>query len=312
MPASQARKVLVLSPCARDYARSLVNPFEGPTACIPNFPACMSRKVRVFSKGVFSTGTSGFGFILVDPLLAAINDQGSLWYSLSNYAGTTITDTVVVGTQTASSNSDYPIATIGPASTQVQVRVVSSGIRIRYIGTELNRGGQIVGLSEPTHDSLTNRSFVDLSGQERSRLIPVLDRNWVTLTYFPVQPAESEFSSDVVPASRPCPAKFMAFAVNAASSGTPLSYEYEFFTNLEYTGLNVRGLTPSHVDYVGFSAVHAVSQTSNHDRPHHEVLKRKEESFLEEIARYAGSALSWVGNNIGKVATVAGAALAAL
>jgi len=272
----------------------------------------MSKKSRVWSKGTFATGTTGLGFIVVDPLSAAVSDLTSVYSSSSAYAGNFISAAAAAGVVAGTSNSEYVKAQIGANAAVAQCRVVSSGVRIRYIGTELNRGGQIVGLIEPTHDSLGGAVFADVNAQERSRLIPVLDRNWVTLTYFPVQKRESDFQTDVDPATRPLPAWFMAFAVNAASAGTPLTYEYEHFTNLEYTGRSVRGLTPSHVDYVGYSAVHAVSQTSNIDRPTIQPAQRREETFLEEISRYAGDALSWVGTHLETAAKVLGGAIAML
>ena len=70
---------------------------------------------------------------------------------------------------------------------------------------------------------------------------------------------------------------YMGFAIQAPA-GVSVTFEYEFYVNFELYGKNIRGMTPSHVDSAGFSAVHSVAQLGNNLLPNeHEplVLERK-------------------------------------
>lgn len=270
-----------MSKCAHDYARCLSNPFTGPLACVPSYPAMMSLKTRSWSRGTFSTGTNGFGFVIVDPFRGGFNDSNSVSWSTSLYAGTTCS---VGGTDVlfSNTNAQYQLSSLGDDPALLQARVVAAGLRIRYIGTELNRGGQKIGLMDPTHDSLDGRNISSANNELQSKVFPV-SREWSTVLYRPVFDYELNYQQTSPPTNDEF---YMGFLVQAASSATPLEYEFEFYVITEYQGRTVRGQTASHHDPVGFAAVNTTATTSKSLLPNSEKDTHREESFLGQVSRY--------------------------
>ena len=143
-----------LSVPATQYAQSLANPFTGPLASVPDFPSVPSRRLRVYSRGFFSTGTANVGYVCAAPPMASRADVDSVWYSSSSYAGTSFeVNTATPGVLSGRTNSDYNNAEFGPG-TLLRGRIVSSGLRIRYSATNLNRGGTVLGVITPNLNTL--------------------------------------------------------------------------------------------------------------------------------------------------------------
>ena len=132
-----AKQAVVLSRCAADYAMCLSNPFTGPLACVPVSPTVMSLKLRAWTKGEFKSGTAGVGYINADPYSAVASDLACVRHSDAAYAGSTVALSGVAGTSAHFSNSPYINASFTNGAAGAQYRVVSAGLRIRYIGTEL-------------------------------------------------------------------------------------------------------------------------------------------------------------------------------
>jgi len=310
--------VVHLSGCAADYARACVNPFTGPIACIPDYPVLMSRRLRVFSRGTLATSsTTGVGFICCTPSFASASDSNCVFFTGPTYAGSTINpNTGVTGVFAATSNSDYSTSGIGTAAAQAQYRVVASGIRIRYRGSTFDQGGQIYALCEPTHDNLSTATVSDLSAQEFMRKLSVT-REWANVLYSPQNTGDIGFQSTntggptVADQTALGRANYMAMMIVAASPTTSLTFEWEMYTILEFTGKNVRGSVPSHFDPVGFSAVHAATTTSNHKLPFQGEAQKKESSFLETVFGYVKDAVTWVGENAGTIMSI-GSAVASM
>jgi len=259
-----AGQPLHLSTCALNYARALANPFTGPLACVPSFPALLTRKMKCYAKGVLQTSnTTGVGFIYCDPSSFVASDSANNSYSSATYTGTTFS-LVGVGTNLFVSNSEYVQAQFGLSALLNQYRVVSFGIRIRYVGTELDRGGQIIGFCDPNHIALTGRNVADLDGEIESKRFPV-DRNWITVLYRPVFAQDTDFSYSMVPLGNAT--NYIGFILVAASATTPLSFEFEVYGNFEIVGRNVRGKTPSEVDFAGYGAVNTATVTTTHLQP---------------------------------------------
>jgi hypothetical protein len=263
-----------LSDCAAAYAASMADPFEGPEdACIPDFPALMTGRFRVWAKGTFSTATGaaslGQGFIVCDPRTATVNDTPSLFVNdPASITGNLISTTSIAGTTVPFfSNSPYATATLG--LTGIQSRVVSCGLRIRYVGTEFNRGGQIVGLHHPAHSNLLNFTIPVFDSYKESDRLPVT-RDWTTLLYRPVDTNDLNFDPGFDPVASQF---FMGFIIQSPDpTGAIVSpYEFEFFCNPELQGNIVQNKMPSHVDVVGHGAVNAVSNMSETMHKPHQV-----------------------------------------
>lgn len=277
-----------LSKCATDYAISLADPFTGPLACVPTYPAVLTRKLRVYAKGTFSTGTTGFGFIVFDPSYGIANDQTFVLASDALYGGVTIIG--AVGTTAYLSNSDYQAADLGSGPNQIVFRVVSGGLRIRYIGTELNRGGQVCGLTDPNHNSLLTRTFGSLSGEEQSRLFPV-NREWITLLYRPFLVGDTEFANSLVGTTPLDPSFYMGYALQSPTAG-PCVFEFEAYSTYEAQGRNVRGMTASHVDPTGYAAVHTATNLSPALAPTVAKTADRTKSFLNTVGSTLTSTVS--------------------
>lgn len=257
-----------MSHCAAEYAASLGNPFSGPeTACIPDFPALMTGRRRVWAKGTFSTSTdpaaSGFGFILADPFEATANDRNCVIVN----APASVTN-VMIGDPTGlpalvsvfKSNSEYTASNYNIPG--MQTRIVSAGLRIRYCGSELIRGGQVVGLHHPAHSNLDSYNITFLDQYKESGRFQVSRKSWTTLLYRPVDTDDLDFVR-VLPVTWAAGTQtfYMGFAVQAAdtSGANPQTFEFEFYVNYESQGAAISNKMPSHVDPVGHGAVNAIT-----------------------------------------------------
>ena len=283
-----------LSVPASQYAQSLANPFTGPLASIPDFPSVPSRRLRVYSRGFFSTGTANIGFICASPPMASRSDVDSVWYSGSSYAGTSFqTNTATAGVLSGTTNSDYANAEFG-AGTLLRGRIVSSGLRIRYSATNLNRGGTVLGLITPNHNLLTTMTFNVADNYECSaRFTP--STKWQTVTYCPI--SQTELLYDIYcgsPNAAVAPFPYMGFIVQSPQPAVPITFQFEFFTVLEVQGINARGLVPSLADPAGFAAVQTAAQMSMM-RPHEKSPDQASKSLVEHAHHVAAQTLSgWV------------------
>jgi len=276
-----------LSKCATDYAQSLGNPFNGPAdACVPDYPALMTGRFRVWSKGTFTTAVSvgpASGWIAFDPLNAMASDNPCVFYNdpVSTTGDTILTPTITPGSNVPQySNSPYVLGAFGQAG--LQARVVSAGIRIRYIGTELNRGGEIVGLHHPSHSQLSGFTVPLMNTYKESARLPPI-REWSTLLYRPVDTGDLNFAIQLAPAAMQF---FMGFIVPSGIPGAS-PYEYEVFSNLEMQGAQVQNKLPSHVDSVGHGAVNAITSmaTAIH-APHQETSESIGSALVTAASQY--------------------------
>jgi hypothetical protein len=280
-----------LSGCARDYARTLVNPFSGPLACIPSFPVLMTRKMRTWARGSFSTGTNSQGWIAADPKYGAINNSATVYYSTAGMAPVAV-DMAAVGVGTANSNSDYALGTVGPAANLY--KVVGYGLRFRYTGTSLNQGGTIVALCDPNHNSLQGRSYANFQAELMSKQFP-FGREWINVLYKPVTDLEltsqSTFPANTGAATDLC--FYMGAYINSAVAAQP--FEFEVYGVYEWEGATIRGQTPSHADPVGFAAIQVASLNSPTTVPKAGNDPSKHEaSFLKEV----GNTLLQTGSTV--------------
>jgi len=257
-----------LGKCSHEYASCLGNPFNGPLACIPIHPAQLSKKVRNFVRGTFQSQTSnGIAYIAAWPEAGVVNDQFSIIHSLPSSTTANWFDFSAAGQGFDSTNAEYSETQIGLDSDQFEFRVVGSGLRIRYTGTELNRGGEIVGICDANHVSLFQRSLADINKEEVAKKFSV-DRKWKTVLYRPVENDDFQFASSITSVAFTDTEKtyYMGFALQSPA-GVSVTFEYEFFSVYELFGKNIRAMTVSNVDAVGFSAVHSVAQLGNNLLP---------------------------------------------
>lgn len=292
-----------MSSCAQNYARSLANPFTGPeNACVPNYPALQSLKQRSWSKGVVSTGTLGIGFVWFDPRVGAVNDLNCVFYTDNTFAGTAFSVPPTVGVGFSKSNSGLVSTQFGPQAT-LAYRVVSAGVRARWTGTELNRGGQMICLQNPNHASLLGLAPVNLDLVQQTVRLPVKDDQWTNTLFFPLDSDDLNFRKTFpnTATAADSDSYYIGIMFVAPSGGTGGTFEWEVYFNHELTGYNVRGQTPSHNDPSGFAAVNAVTNFTNHLLPSNVPSARKAEEFLGAAATYLEQGLSWGVQNAPRV-----------
>lgn len=293
---------MFMSKCTRDYARCLMNPRTGPLACMPNYPALLTRKVRVKCRGTFTVPQSGMGFIVADPNFSVSNNQVAVFFTDSTFVGATVDlTTATTGVLTATSDSDYSYAAFGagtPTSASAAWRVVGSQLRIRYTDTELDRGGSINALHHPQHLSFQGQSVASLKTFDECVTFDS-SRAWHNVNYKPVDVSDQNFSQVLTSASPPLNTQdnfFMGFVIQGVGAGST-SYDFELWTVAEIIGAAVRGKNPSLVDATGYTAVHTVSVTSPHLNPHIGDSSSKEPGLLSDVGTYLVKGMSWAWNH---------------
>lgn len=307
------QQVMSLSKCAQDYALCMANPFTGPIACVPNFPALMTKRQRVYSKGTFVVPAGTNGFVYCDPISSLVNDQPCVNSSAAGYAAGVLALPGTALTVSSNSNSEYTSAMLNATdASRITGRVVSAGLRIRYEDLELNRGGVIYALMTPNHTNMTGFNNATVQAFEESRKFAV-HRKWHTVLFKPVDEDDTTMQGPVLFPSLAATLNrwFMGFSVLGDSS-VATSYEYEYYAVTEVSGANVRGKIPSHVDPTGFSAVHATGALTNTLAPTDQDTEKASHSFLDTVLDYAENGISWLTH--GGAARIAGigAGIAAL
>lgn len=165
------------------------------------------------------------------------------------------------------SNSQYSIASFSP--TALRGRVVAAGLRIRYVGTELQKGGDHTGLTEPNHAPLVNMTIANFNQYMEAGKLSPDGAKWSSITYRPVDDSDDDFigaAAGISPAYGSQNSYFMGFVVQCpdGSGANPSLYAYEAYVQCEYIGSVVRTKTPSTVDLAGHSAVNSAAAFSPH------------------------------------------------
>jgi hypothetical protein len=286
---SNQKKMVHIGRPASDYARCLVDPKSGPQAKIPNMPVLLSKSFRTKTYGQMATGTLGFGFIACDPFSGVVSDRANVIYSDAAFAGASMNFLAGAGVNTSTSNSEYLQAQVGGDDAQFEYRPVGCELRIRYSGTELNRGGTMVALHDANHNSLYLETYSTMLEDESAARFTVKDEKWTKVLYRPTDETDVQFLS-TFPTYTPATTDksyFMGVAVVAPSAVTPATFDFEVNTCYEIWGRKIRGMTPSWSDAVGFQSAHAVSNISGLFRPRSEISETNEVGQREVVKAMA-------------------------
>jgi len=292
--------MVIVSECARDYARALANPFDGPLACVPCDFLNSNLINRTYVKGTFACG-SQIGFICLDPKKSAFNDQPCVISSKSTFTGTNMDLNATADINLDSSNSAYSSTLIGVNQGDLAYRIVASGLRIRYTGTELNLGGIVNALHDPTHCGMYLRNMSQMDGELQARRFAV-SRKWTTILYRPVVSNEQallettpNFASTNSPTITNATSNwYMGFIVVPPSSTTFSAFEYEAFTVVEYQGRNIRGQRLTHADPAGFAGC---VQAAASFAPSQQTSFETEKSFVQKVQEYIVKGISHIADD---------------
>jgi len=237
-----------LSDATLRYVAALYDPrgcFEAPW--IPSQTA-LSQKTRFFARGSFSTGTTGIGYI--GALVAGDYQTGSLIFSTPTTVMTPSTNAAsATNNSSAVTNSPYDLSIFGTGAQQLSWRPVGAALYVRYAGTELNRGGDMLLMEEPNHSDGMAYSYNTALSIDGVKRIPI-DGDWHHVCVTPNTVGDTNWStSSNYYGGRP----LMVFINSAAGNAQP--YEFEFYVWGEFLGTPARAVSASYNDVVGFDCV---------------------------------------------------------
>jgi len=297
---SNQGSTLHVSPCVSKYALALEAPWYVDDVCLPSAPSFPSQKIKAWCKGIFATGTGQVGYVGAAPWNSLTQDgNAAVFYTTGSYGGTGLA-TSGAGVVGASPNTPYLSADF--SGTNLKARVVASGLRFRYVGTELNKAGKVVVLEEPTHADMTGFGPNTIYGYANATSYPV-DRNWRSITYTPVRPEEVAYQTNVT--SPPAGVWTMVAYAWSPDPSVKLSFEFEYWCHLEYLGFSAQAAaTASEADPYGFELARTASQQVHRnlgDRPdpdQNTFIRYLSSQFYEAAA----TSLTYVGSSSGKLA----------
>lgn len=292
-----------LSSCSIAYARALTDPYADidPLPCIPDTVVLGSYKLRTYGRGTFTIGTAGVGWIIVGPHLCPVNANRALYVGYTDdpiitttaaFTGTTLNyvpgagPAYVAGVQGSNPNSVYGYTDLAQASNR-QIRLVGCGLRARYTGTELNRGGRVFLLRQPNNGSIVNlQSGANLTKEMTCSTAPV-SRTWHHVEYKPESANEISYLFNDTwsyisgqPVNTPTDFHSMLIYVEGGVAGT--AFEYEVVSYFEIIGTNLQ-VTQSHSDPVGMGVVSAAIPVQAPEAPSPSVFKQVLRTAVEML-----------------------------
>jgi hypothetical protein len=242
---------------------------------MPIYPVLPTAKRKYWIKGNMSTGTGGWGYVFGRPVVAS--DVTCAFFTGPTFSGTSL-ETSGTGVYSGYVNTGATSATMDGST--YTFRVVSFGIRVRYTGTELERGGTIYLLEHPNHGALTTLTAEDMLKYEYCDRAPV-DREWHSVIYQPRLPNDYTFSTNEYGGTS---APFMAIMIAGASTN-PINFDYEVVVNVEIMGYGITGKTSgAAATEEAYSLLSVANQTS----PERLRDGEQEEKFGESLSTKLG------------------------
>jgi hypothetical protein len=257
-----AASAVVIPECTKKYAYALTNPIrahlEGVAGvCVPDSSLVPSEKRSFIVRGTFHTGGSGSGYVGVNIPQAFGGDTPMVYMSTSGNTATAAT-TIDSGAYTS---VFLPIATVPWLQTSIgsarEMRVVAVGIRARYLGTLLNRGGRFVTYRSPTNAPADGMSAASMTASPSSRIYPV-GSEWVNVAWTPITSEDFEYGTQVPLFNQ---SKIVLYAESPVAN-QPYEWECVFF--VESIGSSIAAPTRTDSDVVGFGAAQIIAQTDNY------------------------------------------------
>ncbi len=232
---------VMLSACTVKYLDAITNPFVPHAACFPLPPCIPSAPLSVFSRGTFGAGTTTTAFVLVDPKTSFDGSGSWLYHSNTSFNASAFatSGTGVVG---VTSNSPYTL------SSKISIRCYAAGLRVRYIGKEVDREGRYIGWTQANHNSLVGKTSSDLLSQDVVST-QAMDRKWHYVVWSPQLPSEYNYEEASNFTNTPC----MGFIVNGVPAAVT-EWEYEAWAHFEVIGEDARGAGKRMSDPIGGNA----------------------------------------------------------
>jgi hypothetical protein len=270
-----------LSPCSRKYLRALTDPFSFVVgACVPDLRNQPSLKVSTLYRGTFQASiTTGFGCLLVAPTTFA-NDVFFAIDTDSSYASGAVppfTGITAGANYQLDSQLPYTWAQFQPSAgfDTYEARLVGCGVRVRYLGTQLNLSGRFVIAQAPENVAMSGLSISQILSSQAARSITINSaRKWEGIFWQPYSNSDYEYSQLAVGnlfqnntnllLARSIPSLCIAVDGATSTASSPSTYEVEIVRYFEFTRrTGVIGMTPTHSDIPGMSAIRDATQATD-------------------------------------------------
>lgn len=206
--AKVSKAVDLVRACEAKYALACIDPFhpQAEGSCVPKLPARSSYKVsgKIFGTMHMGDSANALGYVVAKPCLA--NDLDCVAYTEAQATADEIfTDAQEpVNKLSRVACTDLPVnynQLVAPDERHgptARGRIISAGLRVRYIGDQESMNGVLYAYSSPGHESIENMGPDEFKKQMSCRRIPIT-RKWVTVTCSAVEDHELNYSSDKFP-----------------------------------------------------------------------------------------------------------------
>jgi len=266
-----------LSKASTDYLKCLLNPADGPLVGVPDGSIVLTRKVRTWSRGSFTCAASGSTDACVMLNLNGLfSSTPYCVYAGQPTVAQTMNQPAPGGLIATNSNAPYDNNFF---SVKGQARVAAATLRVRYVGTELNKGGTILGIQEPNHGSVVGMTTAGMLGYPSGKRVSInqmKNGEWFELNYIPADVNDTYFVNSVTGSSVYASVYYNdgvacswdiypfigCYISNPVASAV---FEFEAFGVVEYAGPLVSPKTVTIPDTQGFHSVLAsLSQAVEH------------------------------------------------
>lgn len=249
---SRKEKSISLSDPTLRWIAALYDPRQCYEDVAIPLQAIYSEKNKVFARGQFFTGTTGVGF--VSAAAVGSNDGLCARFTTATSVGTTATAAnAFTNLSSGLTNSRYAQAAYGTTPTTCQGRLVAMSLYVRYAGTELNKGGDIVLLEEPNHQDIGAYSYNTALAQDGAKRLKV-GNDWVHVNFSPNNYSELAYVANSGQFIQAGGAGILGCFVLAAA-GNAQPFDYEIFLHFETSGSICRAASASFNDEIGANVV---------------------------------------------------------
>jgi len=315
VPAPQGKQSTVkLSECLLRFARASIDPFydSDDLPCIPDNLSLPSYKFYASVDTTMTVGTTGIGYVAMNPWTMACNDNGANVtsidypivcttgiYEQANY----VNQPVLLSTQTlgTNSNSPYDVDFIGSGD----IRLVAAGVEIMYIGQLLNQSGAVTVLqNDGLRDFPDQTSVATIRKNPRAVTCATSKDSRCYVTYCPTNTDVLSYKplSNYRPSEEGVTGNFpLLIIVSGATPGITFQIRARSYFEAQ---LYNSSTTPSHADPIGFPAFQSArtmtKPTTNASADLKTTLSltaRNIASAVSGLAPFAGGALGTLAGN---------------
>jgi hypothetical protein len=269
------------SECALTYSQAVIDPWsckEPP--CVPDMYTIPSWKLGSRSRGSFQVGSGGCAYIIANPYaIGTLTTCG--YYTNASFANAIIGAPGETNTVAFTGTTPFPASSIG--SNGSQYRTVGAGLAVRWIGSEYQRGGQMILYRDPNNSTTTvGAGTSTFLLNTETTTIPV-DREWHYVNWKPVDANDYEYNIGI--------GTYYPLVVWVAGAVANQGIEFDFVQWFEVSGSNTPNMTPTDSDPIGMAVIRSAMGVPQAPDSPKEAYKR----FLVNAGEIAESTLSFLG-----------------